>query len=335
MVVFISTNLFSLTKSTTTYTAISSGYYTDAFIWKNNLIPTTTISSGENLLIDTNVSVVTTSNLVFGSNGGGKKSTVNILGYLGGNNTITINRKNKFTISCGGIVEVDTLIINSANNISVTIDSCAILKVNVLYVGSSIINNGKIIVGEIITDKNVCSNLITGDGIIEYSPILPIELLTFTVIENNKNIYISWSTSTEINNDYFLIEKSIDGFEYFEIGVVGGNGNSNIVNNYSYVDYNVNGGTIYYRLKQVDYDGHSETFVPKAITVDGDEDIIIVKHNRIKISSKTDNNEVIIYNISGKMIHYEKYNENTYIDIFTSGIYIISINSIRYKIYIN
>jgi len=87
---------------------------------------------------------------------------------------------------------------------------------------------------------------------------LPIELLSFSGAENGNIIELNWVTATEINNDYFEIQRSIDGISFSTIGVVAGNGTTMLPSNYSYVDINPANGTNYYRLKQVDYDGAIE-----------------------------------------------------------------------------
>lgn len=323
-------NMNAQTKGTTSYNAISNGYYNDVLTWENGIAPTSLISSGENLSVDSDISVEMTSDLVFGSNAGGKQSIINIGGYLGGNYNITVVHKDNLTILNAGVLEVDTFTVNNANSISVVIDSGGVLIANVLIIETTIINNGKI-----IADEVQCSTLITGSGTIENPSALPIELLSFDVINKDTYIDINWTTSTETNNDYFVVEKSTDGLNYYEIGNISGAGNSNIVNHYNYSDYDVNHGTTYYRLKQVDYDGNQEIFDAKTINIKEDENIIVVRQHKIEISSKTINNEVVVCDISGKTIHNEKYNGKINLDIVISGIYIISINSVRYKIYVD
>lgn len=88
---------------------------------------------------------------------------------------------------------------------------------------------------------------------------LPIELLDFSVKRVNNDAHLEWSTASETNNDHFEIERSLDGVTYKQIGTEKGAGNSTQVINYEMNDVNagdfVLNGTIYYRLKQVDYDG--------------------------------------------------------------------------------
>jgi len=89
------------------------------------------------------------------------------------------------------------------------------------------------------------------------SPPIPVELKSFTAVAGNKQIELSWSTSTELNNRGFEIERRIDGnFKY--IGFVEGNGTTSEKHNYSYIDQNLNSGKYSYRLKQFDYNGSYE-----------------------------------------------------------------------------
>lgn len=85
---------------------------------------------------------------------------------------------------------------------------------------------------------------------------LPIELLSFNAKANeNKTVNLEWSTATEINNDFFTIEKSIDGEKWDYVGEKKGAGNSNAQINYSMIDTEPYNGISYYRLKQTDFDG--------------------------------------------------------------------------------
>lgn len=87
---------------------------------------------------------------------------------------------------------------------------------------------------------------------------LPIELLTFDAKFDAKNLKVdlNWSTATEINNDYFTIERTTDGVHFEAIGIVDGSGTSTFVKDYSAKDNNPElNTTVYYRLTQTDFDG--------------------------------------------------------------------------------
>jgi hypothetical protein len=93
-------------------------------------------------------------------------------------------------------------------------------------------------------------------GVYEISP-LPISLLDFKGYNEGRNNIIEWSTSSEKNNDYFTLEKTIDGNFYELVGTIEGAGNSIYYNSYLLIDNNVNSNINYYRLKQTDFDGNS------------------------------------------------------------------------------
>lgn len=86
---------------------------------------------------------------------------------------------------------------------------------------------------------------------------LPIELIFFDGVCNAKenSVVLSWITASETNNNFFAIERSIDGETFVQIGNVKGAGNSSVTNHYSFIVQNFSGTISYYRLKQTDYDG--------------------------------------------------------------------------------
>lgn len=84
---------------------------------------------------------------------------------------------------------------------------------------------------------------------------LPIELLSFGARAVEKQVVLHWETLTEINNDYMAVERSVDGLDFQEIGLINGAGTSFIPQSYELVDPKPYQGINYYRLRQVDFDG--------------------------------------------------------------------------------
>ncbi|MGZ5222258.1 MAG: T9SS type A sorting domain-containing protein [Chitinophagaceae bacterium] len=85
---------------------------------------------------------------------------------------------------------------------------------------------------------------------------LPVTLTNFTAIANGTKSLLSWQTTTEKNNNRFEIERSADGISFSKIGLVHGAGNSITLLNYLFIDSKPYNGANFYRLKQVDIDGH-------------------------------------------------------------------------------
>ena len=115
----------------------------------------------------------------------------------------------------------------------------------------------------------------------EYTPdvapcFLPVDMLTFTA-EPVENKYVSakWITSAEINNDYFLIQRSKDVQHWEDVGIAKGAGTSNITHSYSIPDMRPYQGISYYRLKQVNFNGGYEYYGPVPVRLGGMEIITI------------------------------------------------------------
>ena len=85
-------------------------------------------------------------------------------------------------------------------------------------------------------------------------PIVPVELISFTHRIVNGKVTLIWVTATELNNMGFEIQRSLDNNIFVTIGFVGGKGNSTTNQYYSFTDESIP-GKIYYRLKQVDFNG--------------------------------------------------------------------------------
>ena len=103
---------------------------------------------------------------------------------------------------------------------------------------------------------------------------VPVELIALEGDWDDVDAVIEWSTATEINNDFFLVQRSFDGITYTDMDVVytkALGGISSEVLHYSYTDYNVKSITrkeVYYRLVQTDYDGTEAILGPVVLTVD-------------------------------------------------------------------
>ena len=81
----------------------------------------------------------------------------------------------------------------------------------------------------------------------------PVELVSFNTKLNGENIILQWSTSTELNNQEFEIQRKFGSNDFITIGSVKGHGTTTSPNSYTYIDKLVNAGKYFYRLKQIDY----------------------------------------------------------------------------------
>lgn len=84
---------------------------------------------------------------------------------------------------------------------------------------------------------------------------LPIELMYFKGSRVDNNTVLEWATATEINNSHFTLEKSTDNINWRVVTVIKGAGNSVNINKYKHIDSEPFSETVYYRLRQDDYNG--------------------------------------------------------------------------------
>ena len=94
-------------------------------------------------------------------------------------------------------------------------------------------------------------------GLGDNNSSLPVSFISFTGAKLGKDAILNWSTAQEINNSHFEVERSLDGITFKAIGKVTGRGNTSEEQQYSYTDANIFAANrmVYYRLKQVDFDG--------------------------------------------------------------------------------
>ncbi len=98
---------------------------------------------------------------------------------------------------------------------------------------------------------------------------LPIELVDFSaLLKNDRTVELSWQTASEKDNDYFTIERSVDGENWAAIQEIDGAGNSTSLLNYTTTDIVSEKGIFYYRLKQTDFDGAYTYSDIRAVVVD-------------------------------------------------------------------
>ena len=105
------------------------------------------------------------------------------------------------------------------------------------------------------------------------NPLLPVELTSFAARIVDGNTILEWSTATETNNLGFEIQRSFNsgknGGGWFTAGFVNGHGTTTSPQNYSFTDYGL-GTTVYYRLKQIDFNGtykYSEVLEVNSVSV--------------------------------------------------------------------
>jgi hypothetical protein len=168
----------------------------------------------------------------------------------------------------------------------------------------------------------------------------PVELINFTAHLAGNRVRLDWSTSQELNNNYFQIERSSNGNSTWSVlATVSGAGNSQVLKNYNFFDATPLSGANYYRLKQVDGDGNFKYSRIINIKIDRQKESVSVLanpfHNTLSVNFISAIPQVVsarLIDITGKQVALEEWvvNGNSTKDFaninkLQPGIYILTI----------
>ncbi len=135
---------------------------------------------------------------------------------------------------------------------------------------------------------------------------LPVELTHFEVQQtNDSQVEIRWSTASEINTEFFEVQKSEDGITYAPIGRVLASGSAHESTSYRLLDKALQPGTFYYRLRMVDLDGSFayspvESLENKGLNIS--DVVYLMEEQLLKIPTQWMGKNINIYNALGQQI---------------------------------
>lgn len=137
--------------------------------------------------------------------------------------------------------------------------------------------------------------------------LLPVELVRFEAIANDKTVELRWETASESNNDGFEVQRSLNGQNWVALDFIPGSGTTNETNRYSFVDGLPQFSTNYYRLKQVDFDGRFEYSHIVSLKMHAEEGIQVYPNPfsgefQIDINSEQDELPARIYDAAGRSV---------------------------------
>lgn len=156
--------------------------------------------------------------------------------------------------------------------------------------------------------------------------ILPVELINFSATCLTKGVQINWSTASETENDYFLIERSTDGIKWNNVATVAGNGTSSNVNKYVHNDFGVSSKIAYYRLSQVDKNKNVTVFKTIDVLCDfkGKDDVVLFPNPSstelniiLNASTQSQNSIIRLLDNMGKVVFESMVNLSEGLNTFT------------------
>ncbi|RFC55714.1 T9SS type A sorting domain-containing protein [Brumimicrobium aurantiacum] len=194
----------------------------------------------------------------------------------------------------------------------VTASDIRLLVTQSTFANANVIDYATIINGDKIVFEGV--ELFDGDSFtlgsinVEQTP-LPVELTDFNAISNEKNVEINWSTASELDADYYLVQKSKYGVDFNNIARIKAVGTTTNRSEYSIIDDSPFSGISYYRLIQVDINGEETKYGTVSVDRVQDQAFSIVpnpSNGRFRVKSAIatmENTNVSILNATGQKVY--------------------------------
>jgi hypothetical protein len=167
--------------------------------------------------------------------------------------------------------------------------------------------------------------------------VVPVELLYFSAeSRSSQSAMVSWQTASEINNEYFILERSedFDG-QYTILDTIASKalgGNSREILDYAFLDKNIpSRSVVYYKLRQVDFNGDTQLYFARAnIQIDKEFSIWPVPFtDKVTIETLDGFLSVSVYSTLGSLIYENRIRQNENFALETSswspGMYVVTI----------
>jgi len=186
--------------------------------------------------------------------------------YLDGATTIKVRKDLHWTVTTGNGLAGGTYNLDAQGTGFGLIGSVSDLRLTLINsgIGTPGVNGGTTLNPQVnrtgLSVANLSNSFFIG-SINSVSSPLPVTLISFTAFLTNNEVSLSWSTSAEINNAFFTVQKSKDESGWEDLMEVPGHGTSSTTQFYSANDPQPYKGISYYRLKQTDIDG-KESYSP-------------------------------------------------------------------------
>ncbi len=168
---------------------------------------------------------------------------------------------------------------------------------------------------------------------------LPVTLTEFTGYKKGKTAELVWTTESELDNDYFTLERSVDGRTFKALGQIKGQGTSLSGGRYVFTDAQPLKGNNYYRLQQTDFDGRTN-YVGEIIVLNFvNRGVVTIRPNPVKTEVvyvdlpllESNLRELLIHNSAGQLVKVMTINGSETLSIeindLQNGIYLLSLNT--------
>ncbi|HXS57773.1 MAG TPA: T9SS type A sorting domain-containing protein [Hanamia sp.] len=138
---------------------------------------------------------------------------------------------------------------------------------------------------------------------VNFRTVLPVNLISYdALLLKNRTVSLKWSTASEINNDYYLINRSSNGNDFSPLAKVNGDPASADLIKYEFIDLSPLDGNNFYRLSQVDIDGNQKILSVKKVTVKPSGSMSLYPNPVVGNSVNLDYGKIVSSNVTYKLV---------------------------------
>ncbi|RZK32121.1 MAG: T9SS type A sorting domain-containing protein [Hymenobacter sp.] len=198
--------------------------------------------------------------------------------------------------------------------------------------------------GAVIPDAVASNNASTLSVAVVTPMPLPVQLITFTAVAVGADARLNWGTAQETNNHHFEVERSLDGYSFSTINTVAGKGTTALLSTYCYLDAGASAFTtnsLYYRLRQVDYDGKASFSPVQAIYFYHADAGVVLYPNPTTGSTTLDlgplptgDYTVQVFEATGRLVHqatYQPGQRTLPLEGLATGTYFVKVQGNRFN----
>jgi hypothetical protein len=291
-----------------TITATTSSLWENTSTWNLNRIP----QNGDSIIIPANITVMLDQNV----------DLDNVIIVVAG--TLELNNgKIRLGVASRVIVQSTGLIKSDNSDDQITIGN------NFKFKGTQLQQTGY-----------SYADATTGNAPNGFSTVppasLPVNFQSFFVNRQGANIQLTWTTSEEVNNEYYAVERSADARSWKEMAIVMGAGTTTLVSRYNYTDKNVTNAVVYYRIRQTDMNGDVHYSAIRTVRNDNQAACTIYASSKqtIVVDLNSDVKEhlhIQVVSMNGQIIKRQNFNQASYrltlnMPNVTPGVYAVQVS---------
>lgn len=242
--------------------------------------------------------------------------------------------------TCGANRNCDIMAVNTG---TLTVSYNGVVKQNVVLNLETLLNANQGVNGTNIPRDFIFGFTASTEGKTNYQAIrnpiiLPVEFVDFNLLKtSNSSVDVKWYTASEKNSDYFVVQRSIDGKTWMNIGKVKAAGNSQAFAEYTFSDFNLAQEVYYYRIEETDFDGTKMYSNIKTVSLKDEAPVISIYPNpadanvTINFSGEEKSFSVELYESNGVLLYSSERVQGNSLTIdtqeFAAGVYFVKIIS--------